>query len=173
MKEATSVKIELYPSAGGSPKMLKGETALQAGEVIDSSRMSAAKLRGFFEESLAKASSMDLMVSLHLKATMMKVSDPIMFGHAVEVYFKDAFAKHADALAGAGANVNNGLGDVYEAIAKMPAPQREAVEASFAACLGSSSLVSFGPEWFGPAPLELAVAASACARSCGGSAAQR
>ena len=137
MKEATSVKIELYPSAGGSPKMLKGETALQAGEVIDSSRMSAAKLRGFFEESLAKASSMDLMVSLHLKATMMKVSDPIMFGHAVEVYFKDAFAKHADALAAAGANVNNGLGDVYEAIAKMPAPQREAVEASFAACLGS------------------------------------
>merc|ERR1719174_2835831 len=136
MAKSTSVRIE-HVGAGGEAKVLKPEVALEGGEVIDASRMSISKLRVFFEESFAKANSMDLMVSLHLKATMMKVSDPIMFGHAVTTYFKDAFAKHADALAAAGANVNNGLGDVYEAIAKMPAPQREAVEASFAACLGS------------------------------------
>jgi len=110
MSSAGSVRIELLPTDGSATQVLKPETKLEAGEVIDSSRMSVAKLRAFFEASLEKAAATDLMVSLHLKATMMKVSDPIMFGHAVEVYFKDAFAKHGDALKAAGADPNNGLG---------------------------------------------------------------
>ena len=129
---AGSVRIELHPE-GGSPQVLKAETALEAGEVIDSSRMSVAKLRAFFEESLQAAKKQDLMVSLHLKATMMKISDPIMFGHAVEVFFKDAYGKHADVLKQYGANSNNGLGAVYDTIATMPDGVRQELEASFAA----------------------------------------
>ena len=130
-----SVRIELHAEGGGAPTVLKESVALQAGEVIDSSRMSVAKLRAFFEESLQAAKKQDLMVSLHLKATMMKVSDPIMFGHAVEVFFKDAFAKHKDVLAQYGANPNNGLGAVYDTIATMPDGVRQEVEASFAAAM--------------------------------------
>ena len=130
-----SVRIELHAEGGGAPTVLKESVALQAGEVIDSSRMSVAKLRAFFEESLQAAKKQDLMVSLHLKATMMKVSDPIFFGHAVEVFFKDAFAKHKDVLAQYGANPNNGLGAVYDTIATMPDGVRQEVEASFAAAM--------------------------------------
>jgi len=137
----TSVRIELVPKGGGAAQVLKQETKLEAGEVIDSSRMSVAKLRSFFEDSLQTAKSTDLMVSLHLKATMMKISDPIMFGHAVKVFFKDAFEKHADALKQCGANPNNGLGDVYDAIATLPSPQREEVEAAFSSvCVTRPSL---------------------------------
>ena len=127
VSSATSVRIEL------NGEVLKAETKLEAGEVIDSSRMSVSKLRGFFEECLTKANSTNLMVSLHLKATMMKISDPIMFGHAVEVFFKDAFAKHGPALTAAGANPNNGLGAVYDSINGMASPAREEVQAAFAA----------------------------------------
>ena len=107
MASATSVRIELHPADGGAAQVLKSEVKLQAGEVIDAARMSATKLRAFFEQSLQTAKADNLMVSLHLKATMMKVSDPIMFGHAVEVFFKDAYAKHADTLAAAGVNAKN------------------------------------------------------------------
>ena len=127
VSSATSVRIEL------NGEVLKAETKLEAGEVIDSSRMSVSKLRGFFEECLTKANSTNLMVSLHLKATMMKISDPIMFGHAVEIFFKDAFAKHGPALTAAGANPNNGLGAVYDSINGMASPAREEVQAAFAA----------------------------------------
>jgi isocitrate dehydrogenase len=109
MESATSVRIELLPADGGATQVLKPTTSLEAGEVIDASRMSTPKLRSFFEDALGRAASQDLMVSLHLKATMMKISDPIMFGHAVSTYFKDAFEAHKDALAAAGANPNNGL----------------------------------------------------------------
>jgi isocitrate dehydrogenase len=134
MTKPTSVRIELAPADGSAAKVLKAETKLEAAEVIDAARMSVPKLREFFDDALDKAASQDLMVSLHLKATMMKVSDPIMFGHAVKTYFKDAFAAHGDALTAAGANANNGLGAVYDSIAKMPSPTKEAVEAAFAKC---------------------------------------
>jgi isocitrate dehydrogenase len=135
MANAGSVRIELLPSDGGSAQVLKPETKLEAGEVIDSSRMSVAALNAFFEASLQKANSLDLMVSLHLKATMMKVSDPIMFGHAVTTYFTDAFAAHGDALKAAGANPNNGLGAVYDSISTMASPQKETIQAAFAKCM--------------------------------------
>jgi len=131
MASATSVRIELHPADGGAAQVLKSEVKLQAGEVIDAARMSATKLRAFFEQSLQTAKPDNLMVSLHLKATMMKVSDPIMFGHAVEVFFKDAYAKHADTLAAAGVNAKNGLGAVYDKIAELP--NAEAIMADFAA----------------------------------------
>ena len=129
--KATSVRIELHPADGSAVQVLKAETKLQAAEVIDAACMSAAHLRAFFEESLTSAKKDNLMVSLHLKATMMKVSDPIMFGHAIEIFFKDVFAKHGAALKAAGANPTNGFGAVYDTIAKMP--NKDAIMADFEA----------------------------------------
>ena len=88
MAADTSVRIELAPADGSPTQVLKAETKLEGGEVIDAARMDVAKLRTFFEEELSRCEKEGLMASLHLKATTMKVSDPIMFGHAVEVYFK-------------------------------------------------------------------------------------
>ena len=96
--EKCEVRIE-HVSAGGDVTVLKPSVKLQAGEVIDASRLSAAKLREYIEAELTQAKADGVMVSVHLKATMMKISDPIMFGHVVSVFFKDAFAKHADAFA--------------------------------------------------------------------------
>ncbi|MFC6997227.1 NADP-dependent isocitrate dehydrogenase [Rufibacter roseus] len=132
--EATSVKIE-FVGADGSTKTLKENIALKAGEVIDSSVMSKKALRAFFEKEIAEAKASGILLSLHLKATMMKVSDPIMFGHAVTVFFKDVFEKHAEALKEAGVDPNNGLGDVYNKIQKLSADKREAIEADLKAAL--------------------------------------
>lgn len=115
MAEAGSVRIE-HVGADGTVTVLKESTELQKGEVIDSSRMDCAALCDFFEKELQEAKSQNLMVSLHMKATMMKISDPIIFGHCVKVYYKDVFEKHADTLAEVGANANNGIGDIYEKI---------------------------------------------------------
>jgi len=112
--KATSVRIEL--EGGGETRVMKKGIALEASEHIDGSRMSVEALKGFYESEITSANDDKIMLSLHLKATMMKISDPILFGHAVEVYFKDAFEKHKDTLLEIGANSNNGLGDVLQRV---------------------------------------------------------
>jgi len=130
--EAGAVRIE-HVAADGTVTVLKPEVALQAGEVIDSSRMSVAALQAYLEREIEDAKSKGILLSLHLKATMMKVSDPIIFGHVVKVYFKDVFAKHADVFAEVGVNPNNGLGDVYDKIASLPEALRNEIEADIMA----------------------------------------
>ena len=134
--EATTVRIE-FVAADGAVKVLKEKTPLKAGEVIDSSCMSAKALAAFYTEQVAAAKRDGLLLSLHLKATMMKISDPVLFGHAVSVFFKDVFAKHADALKGLGVNPNNGLGDLLAKIQALPDAQRAAIEADIQAAYAS------------------------------------
>merc|ERR1711988_274942 len=119
MAEAGSVNITLH-QADGTTKVLKEGLQLQKGEVIDATKMDTAALCEFFEAEMAVCKEKNLMMSLHMKATMMKVSDPIIFGHCVKVYFKDVFAKHGALLAELKVNVNNGLGDLYEKIKGHP-----------------------------------------------------
>ena len=126
------VKITLYAD-NGETTVLKESTPVLAGEVIDSSVMSKKALCAFFEESAQDAKEKDVLLSLHLKATMMKVSDPIMFGHAVNVYYKDVFAKHAETFDSIGVDTRNGLGDVYAKIADLPETQRAEIEADIQA----------------------------------------
>ena len=130
--EATTVKIE-FVAAGGKATTLKAGLKLSKGEVVDGSRMSAKALRAFYEEAFSRAKRDGVLASLHLKATMMKISDPIMFGHAVTVFFKDVFAKHAELFKSLKVNADNGFGDVVAKIATLPAAQRAAVEADIAA----------------------------------------
>jgi isocitrate dehydrogenase len=134
--QPVAVRIE-HVDADGAVTVLKPDFELLAGEVIDSTVMSVAALRAFLDEQVADAKAKDVLFSLHLKATMMKVSDPIIFGHAVVSYFADVFAKHGAALDAAGANPNNGLGDVLAAIDTLPADQRDVIAADFAAALES------------------------------------
>jgi len=126
------VKIE-FTNKAGQTTVLKASTPVLKDEVIDSSRMSAKALRAFFEKEMTDAKENNIMLSLHLKATMMKVSDPIMFGHAVTVYFKDVFAKHADLFKELGVDERNGLGDVYAKIANIDAAKKAEVEADIQA----------------------------------------
>ena len=114
--------------------VLKESVELTEGEVIDAARMDCAALRTYFEKEISDCKDKGLMVSLHLKATMMKVSDPIMFGHCVRVYYKDAFEKHSELFERLGVNPNNGVGDVYDKIASLPESERAEVEADLAAC---------------------------------------
>ncbi|ALJ01224.1 NADP-dependent isocitrate dehydrogenase [Rufibacter tibetensis] len=130
--QASDVRIE-FVAADGTTTVLKDKLALKAGEVIDASRMSRKALRAFYEKEIADAKASGALLSLHLKATMMKVSDPIMFGHAVTVFFKDVFTKHADLFKQIGVNPDNGLGDVYSKIQSLPEEQRAAVEADLQA----------------------------------------
>ena len=133
MAAAGDVRIELVGS-GGSTTVLKESTALQAGELIDAAVMSARALRAFIASEIDDAKARGVLFSLHLKATMMKVSDPIMFGHAVTVFFQDVFAKHAAVFENLGVDPNNGVGDVYAKIADLPAEQKTAIEADMEAC---------------------------------------
>jgi len=133
MDKDTDMRIE-FTGADGSTKVMKDSVPLLAGEVIDSAFMSATALREFFETEISAAHKDELLLSLHLKATMMKVSDPVMFGHCVTVFFKDAFEKHAATFADLDVNPNNGLGDVFEKIQKLPADQKKAIEDDIAAC---------------------------------------
>lgn len=128
---ADELRIVLKTAAG--EQVLKQGLKIQAGEVVDAARMSAAKLQAFYAKETAAAQAEGVLLSLHLKATMMKVSDPIMFGHAVKVYFKDLFAKHGDTFKALGVDVNNGFGDVAAKIATLPADQRAAIEADIQA----------------------------------------
>jgi isocitrate dehydrogenase len=133
---AADVRIEFTDSAG-TVTVLKDKLSLLEGEVIDCAVMNVAALRAFFAEQMARAKADDALLSLHLKCTMMKVSDPIMFGHCVSVYFADALEKHADSLREIGANVNNGLADVLDKLDRLPADQRAEIEADIAACYES------------------------------------
>ncbi len=128
----TTVKIE-YVGKDGTTKVLKDSLALQQGEVIDTAVMNVAALREFFAESIEEARKDGVLLSLHLKATMMKVSDPIMFGHCVSVFYKDVFDKHGDALREVGANVNNGFQDIVDKLDRLPADKRAEIEADIAA----------------------------------------
>ncbi|MBK8093214.1 MAG: NADP-dependent isocitrate dehydrogenase [Verrucomicrobiaceae bacterium] len=133
---ATDVRIELV-TAGGEVKVLKEKLALKAGEIIDGTFLSKAALVSFLAEQIATAKSENLLLSLHLKATMMKVSDPIIFGHAVRVFFKDLLSKHAAALAEIGFDANNGLGDLLDKLPKLPEAKRAEIEADIQAAYAS------------------------------------
>ncbi|MBP1771688.1 MAG: isocitrate dehydrogenase, NADP-dependent [Holophagaceae bacterium] len=130
--KATTVRIE-FVAADGGVKVLKEKTALKDGEILDASVMSVKALRAFYAEQIDKARQEGLLLSLHLKATMMKISDPVMFGHAVSVFFQPVFEKHAATLNELGVNTANGLGDVYAKIQTLPEAQRAAIEADIQA----------------------------------------
>jgi len=132
VEKPCDVKIELTDAQGNST-MLKEKTSIQAGEVIDASVMSRRALRAFYAAEIEDANNSGILLSLHLKATMMKVSDPIMFGHAVTVYFRDLFENHAALFEQLGVDASNGLGDVYAKIAKLPEAERLAIEADIQA----------------------------------------
>ena len=132
VEKTGSVRIE-FACDDGKTTLLKEKVALQSGEIIDAAVMSRRALRAFYEEQMIDAKKQGVLLSLHLKATMMKISDPIMFGHAVTVYFKDVFEKHAVVIKELGVNVNNGLGDLLAKIAKLPEAQRAGIEADIVA----------------------------------------
>ncbi|MBI3753652.1 MAG: NADP-dependent isocitrate dehydrogenase, partial [Deltaproteobacteria bacterium] len=131
--EAGPVRIE-FVGKDGKATVLKEKTTLKAGEVIDACVMSCGALRKFFEEQIEDAKKQGVLFSLHLKATMMKVSDPIMFGHAVSVFYKDVFEKHAATIKELGVDLNNGLGDLYAKTAKLPDAKKAEIEADINAC---------------------------------------
>jgi len=133
VERAGNVRIEMV-GQDGAVSVLKEKTVLAAGEVIDASVMHCNALRQFFKEEIASAKASGVLFSLHLKATMMKASDPVMFGHAVSVFFQEVFEKHAASLAACGFNPNNGLGDLYAKMAKLPEATRAAIEADILAC---------------------------------------
>jgi len=129
---AGSVKIELI-AKDGSNTVLKEKTTVQAGEIIDSSVMSKNALRSFIAAEIEDAKSKGILLSVHLKATMMKVSDPIMFGQIVTEFYKDALTKHADVLKQIGFDVNNGIGDLYARIKTLPEAKQKEIEADIQA----------------------------------------
>jgi isocitrate dehydrogenase len=129
---ATNARIELVAD-DGSVSVLKAKTAIQAGEVIDASVMSRKALREFYAEQIADAKREGVLFSVHLKATMMKVSDPILFGHAVSVFFDDVIRKHAATLARIGFDPDNGVGELLDRIETLPAAERDAIKADIAA----------------------------------------
>jgi isocitrate dehydrogenase len=137
LSDATTAKIELV-GTDGSTTVLKEGLALQAGEVLDATFMSAQSLREFLAGEIAASKEAGILFSLHMKATMMKVSDPIIFGHAVEVFFKDVFEKHAAIIAELGVDVKNGLGDLYAKIKSLPAEKQAEIEADIAAVYANS-----------------------------------
>ncbi len=123
-----------FVDANGQVTEMKKSAPLLAGEVIDACVMRATALRAFFEAAMDDAKARNLLLSVHLKATMMKVSDPILFGHAVSVYFDDVFTKHADTLKSLSANPNNGWGEILTQIKTLPEAKRAEIEADIAAC---------------------------------------
>ncbi|MEI5638771.1 MULTISPECIES: NADP-dependent isocitrate dehydrogenase [unclassified Pseudoalteromonas] len=130
--EATDVRIE-HVANNGDVTVLKQSTPLLAGEIIDGSRMSAKALQAFLAEQVQEAKDKGVLFSLHMKATMMKVSDPIIFGHAVKVFYKDVFAKHAETFAEIGVDPSNGIGDVYAKIETLDDAKRKEIEADLSA----------------------------------------
>ncbi|MFL9583338.1 NADP-dependent isocitrate dehydrogenase [Stenotrophomonas sp. AB1(2024)] len=132
---AGNLKIELQ-QADGKTVVLKEKTAVKAGEIVDAAVMSRSALAAFVQAQIADAKARGVLFSLHLKATMMKVSDPIMFGVAVEAFYKDVLAKHADVLKQAGFDPNNGIGDLYARLPQLPEATQEAIKADLAAEYG-------------------------------------
>ncbi len=132
IQKATEYRIE-FVGADGQVQLLKKNAPLLEGEIIDSTHMSVSALRKFIKEQVEDAKKNDVLFSVHLKATMMKVSDPVMFGHFVTVFFEDVFTKHAAALKEAGVNPNLGLGDLYKKIQNLPEAKRVEIEADIQA----------------------------------------
>ena len=129
-----------FTNSNGAIEILKESFPLLAGEIIDTATMNMAKLKAFLAEQVADAKAKGVLFSLHMKATMMKVSDPIMFGAAVEVYFKEVFATYAEDFAALGVNVRNGLGDVYAKIGQLPTAKRQEIE------LALETAIAHGPD---------------------------
>jgi len=132
MSAAGDVKITLIP-VEGQQQVLREAVAVQQAEVIDATVMSCSKLCDFFERAMQDAKAQGVLLSLHMKATMMKISDPIIFGHAVNVYYKTALDKHAAILEQLGVDTRNGIGDVYAKIADLPQSERDRIEADLQA----------------------------------------
>ncbi|NCF54259.1 MAG: NADP-dependent isocitrate dehydrogenase [Bacteroidetes bacterium] len=129
-----------FTNSNGAIEILKESLPLLAGEIVDTATMNMAKLKAFLAEQVADAKAKGVLFSLHMKATMMKVSDPIMFGAAVEVYFKEVFATYAEDFAALGVNVRNGLGDVYAKIGQLPTSKRQEIE------LALETAIAHGPD---------------------------
>ena len=127
-------KIE-FVGADGNITLLKDNIAMGAGDLVDATKMSRTALRSFIKDSIAEAKKQGVLLSLHMKATMMKVSDPIIFGHGVTVFFDDVFTKHEKLFKELGVNANNGLGDVHAKIKDLPADQKAEIEADIKACI--------------------------------------
>lgn len=140
---ATTVKIEFFPAPvsgsteSGAPVVLKAKTPLLAGEILDATVLNRWALVAFFEDQIARAKKEGILFSLHLKATMMKVSDPIIFGHAVRVFFKDLFAKHGVTFTELGVDLKNGFGDLLAKIEQLPAGKKAEIEADIQAAYAS------------------------------------
>ena len=128
-----NLKIQ-HLATDGTVKVLKDKVAVLEGEVVDAATMSKKALRAFYQHEIAEAKQQDVLLSLHLKATMMKVSDPIMFGHAVLEFFQPVFEKHAALFAELGVDVNNGAGDMFAKVATLPQAKQDAVLAEIKAC---------------------------------------
>ncbi len=133
---ADDLRVELV-GRDGDVTVLKESIPVLAGEIVDATFMSGRALDAFLAEQMADAKAKDVLFSIHLKATMMKVSDPVIFGHAVKTYFADVFAKHADTFERIGVNANDGLADVLARVASLPDAERAAIEADVAAALAS------------------------------------
>src|SRR6201998_1740737 len=129
---ATNVRIELA-GADGKVTVLKAKTPIEAGEIIDAAVLSRKALRAFFAEQIDAAKKDGVLFSLQVKATMMKIADPIVFGHAVSVYFADVIEKHAATLKRLGVNLNNGFGDLLTKIETLPEAEKEAIKADIKA----------------------------------------
>ncbi len=134
LNEETDVKIE-FTSKSGDKKVLKDNLHLLKGEVIDASLMSKSALLKFLREQVKDAKAKGVLFSLHMKATMMKVSDPIIFGHAVKVFFEDVFNEYGEEIKNAGGDPNSGLGDILNAIEKLPADKKAEIESKIKADL--------------------------------------
>ena len=132
MADGGDLRIE-HVGADGTVTVLKDKVGTLPGEIVDGTFMSVSALREFYAAGIEAAKADGLLLSLHLKATMMKVSDPVMFGHAVSVFYADVFAKHGETLAGLGVDPNLGMGDLEAKIASLPQDQREAIEADIKA----------------------------------------
>ena len=141
MGAATDARIE-FVDGSGSVTVLKEKMPLLAGEVVDATFMSKKALAQFIEEQVQDAKAKGVLFSLHMKATMMKISDPIIFGHTVKVFYKDVIEKHASVIAELGVNFNNGLGDLYAKIKSLPQDKQAEIEADIQACYKSRAEVA-------------------------------
>jgi isocitrate dehydrogenase len=139
---ATDVRIELV-AAGGKVTVLKDKTSLQAGEILDGTLMRKRALVAFYAQQLERAKREGLLFSLHLKATMMKVSDPVIFGHCVRVFFKELLEKHAATFTRLGVDLNNGFGDLVEKIKSLPEAEKAAIEADIRAAYAAGPRLSY------------------------------
>jgi len=141
VSKAGDVKIE-FTDDKGSVTVLKEKTSLLAGEIIDSTVLNKKALVSFLEEQIKDAKAKNVLFSIHMKATMMKVSDPIIFGHAVSAFFKDVLEKHSDLVKELGVDVNNGFGDFVKKIQNLPEAQKSAIEADINSCLENNPAIA-------------------------------